>query len=483
MSTVPTPSVDRGDRLSGRAWGVLLVLCGAIFLEGIDVSMMGVALPSIRAELDLPTSSLQWVVSAYVLGYGGFVLLGGRAADLLGRRRMFLMWLVVFIAFSGLGGFATEGWMLVVARFVTGVAAGFMTPAGLSIITTTFAEGAARNRALLVYAATASAGFSLGLVVGGLLTAIDWRWVFFAPVVMATAILLVAVRIIPDPGRPERRPGGFDVAGAVTVTGSMLLLVFAVVQAPDVAVAQTVATLVGSLVLLGAFVVIERRSSAPLLRLAILRSGSLVRANVGAMLFIGAFVGFQFVVVLYLQELRGWSPLETGLVLLVVAIDAILAPTVTPWLVNRFGTTWVIVGGMVVAAVAYALFLPLGPDWTYLAMLPTLVLLGIAFALAYGSLTIAATEGVSEEEQGLAGGLLNVSFQFGSAIGLAIVAAVNVAATAPGGSPGAALDGFRAALAVPVAAVVLGAVVAAIGLVRRPATLIAAPELATADAD
>lgn len=484
MSTVPTPPVDRGDRLSGRAWGVLLVLCGAIFLEGIDVSMLGVALPSIRAELDLPTSSLQWVVSAYVLGYGGFVLLGGRAADLLGRRRMFLMWLVVFIAFSGLGGFATEGWMLVVARFVTGVAAGFMTPAGLSIITTTFAEGAARNRALLVYAGTASAGFSLGLVVGGLLTAIDWRWVFFAPVVMATAILLVAVRIIPDPGRPERRPGGFDLAGAVTVTGSMLLLVFAVVRAPDVPLAQTVAILVGSLVLLCAFVAVERRSAAPLLRLGILRSGSLVRANVGAMLFVGSFVGFQFVAVLYLQELRGWSPLATGLVLLVVGIDAILAPTLTPRLVSRFGTTWVIVGGMVVAAVAYALFLPLGPDWTYLAMLPTLVLLGVAFALAYGSLTIAATEGVPEEEQGLAGGLLNVSFQFGSAIGLAIVAAVNVAATAPGGAPGAALDGFRAALVVPVAAVVLGAVVAAIGLVRRPATLVVAPpELATADAD
>lgn len=484
MSTVPTPPVDPGDRLSGRAWGVLLVLCGAIFLEGIDVSMLGVALPSIRAELDLPTSSLQWVVSAYVLGYGGFVLLGGRAADLLGRRRMFLMWLVVFIAFSGLGGFATEGWMLVVARFVTGVAAGFMTPAGLSIITTTFAEGAARNRALLVYAGTASAGFSLGLVVGGLLTAIDWRWVFFAPVVMATAILLVAVRIIPDPGRPERRPGGFDLAGAVTVTGSMLLLVFAVVRAPDVPLAQTVAILVGSLMLLGAFVAVERRSVAPLLRLGILRSGSLVRANIGAMLFVGSFVGFQFVAVLYLQELRGWTPLETGLVLLVVGVDAILAPTLTPRLVSRFGTTWVIVGGMVVAAVAYALFLPLGPDWTYLAMLPTLVLLGVAFALAYGSLTIAATEGVPEEEQGLAGGLLNVSFQFGSAIGLAIVAAVNVAATAPGGSPDAALDGFRAALVVPVAAVVLGAVVAAIGLVKRPATLVAArPELATADAD
>ena len=155
------------DRLTGRAWGILFVLCGAVFLEGVDVSMLGVALPAIRADLDMSTSALQWVVSAYVLGYGGFVLLGGRAADLLGRRRMFLLALGVFIAFSGLGGLATEGWMLILARFVTGVSAGFMTPAALSIITTTFAEGPTRNRALLVYGAAGAAGFSLGLVVGG----------------------------------------------------------------------------------------------------------------------------------------------------------------------------------------------------------------------------------------------------------------------------------------------------------------------------
>ncbi|WP_211326555.1 MFS transporter [Paenibacillus flagellatus] len=155
------------------SWGLLLVLCGAIFLEGIDVSMMGVALPSIRDELHMTTGELSWVASAYVLGYGGFMLLGGRAADLLGRRRMFLGWLTVFLLFSGLGGMATEGWLLMLSRFVTGVAAAFMTPAGLSIFTTGFPEGPSRNRALLVYAGTAAAGFSLGLVVGGLLTAAD----------------------------------------------------------------------------------------------------------------------------------------------------------------------------------------------------------------------------------------------------------------------------------------------------------------------
>jgi MFS family permease len=468
----PAPSDIRSDRLTRRDWAMLSVLCGAVFLEGIDVSMLGVALPSIRAELDMSTASLQWVVSAYVLGYGGFVLLGGRAADLLGRRRMFLLWLGVFIAFSGLGGLATEGWVLIVARFVTGVSAGFMTPAALSIITTSFAEGPARNQALLVYAGTAAGGFSLGLVVGGVLTALDWRWVFFAPVLMAALLLAAAVRLVPESGRPKRAREGFDVGGAVTVTGAMLLLVFAVVRAPDVSVGATLATLAVGGVLFASFLVIERRSSSPLLRLGILRSGSLARANLGAMLFVGSFIAFQFIVVLYLQELRGWSPLETGLALLVVGTDAVLAPTLTPRLVNRFGTLRVILAGMLLATVAYALFLPLGLDWTYAQMLPTLVLVGVAFALAYGALTIAATDGIAEEEQGLAGGLLNVSFQFGAAFGLAVATAVNVAAT-EAGSPQGLLDGHHAALIVPVVGTAIGAVITASGLLTRRRALTA----------
>ncbi|MFJ2788469.1 MFS transporter, partial [Streptomyces sp. NPDC087216] len=198
--------------MSGRAWGVLFVLCGAIFLEGIDVAMLNVALPSIREDLDMSTGMLQWVMSAYVLGYGGFMLLGGRAADLFGRRQMFVFWLVVFLLFSGLGGFATEGWMLIVARFVTGVAAAFMTPAGLSIITTSFAEGPQRNKALLVYSGTAAGGFSIGLVVGGLLAAVNWRWVFFAPVILSLLILIAAVVLIPKSARPDRTGQGVDLA-------------------------------------------------------------------------------------------------------------------------------------------------------------------------------------------------------------------------------------------------------------------------------
>ena len=262
----------RPDRFDRRAWAVLLVLCGTVFLEGLDVSMMGVALPSIRADLDLATSSLQWVVSAYVLGYGGFVLLGGRAADLLGRRRMFLAALVVFIAFSGLGGLATDGWVLILARFATGVSAGFLTPASLSIITTNFAEGEARNRALLVYGGAAAGGFSLGMVVGGLLTSVDWRWVFFAPVLFALGLLAVALRFLPHDEAPALRRSGFDVSGAISLTVGMLLLVLGVVRLPDVAWEQTAATLAGGVVLLAVFAAIERRSAVPLVRLGILRS-------------------------------------------------------------------------------------------------------------------------------------------------------------------------------------------------------------------
>ncbi|MDI5980238.1 MFS transporter [Amycolatopsis magusensis] len=459
------PLLSPPERLTGRAWGVLFVLCGSIFLEGIDIAMLNVALPSIRADLGLSTAMLSGVVSAYVLGYAGFMLLGGRAADMFGRRRMFLAWLVVFLLFSGLGGLATEGWTLLLARFATGVAAAFMTPAGMSIITTSFAEGPARNRALLVYAGTAAGGFSLGLVVGGLLTAIDWRWVFFAPVILAAVLLVAAILLIKDTGRPDRTGHRTDFAGAVAITGSMLLLVYGVVRLehPADGWGWTLAAFTAGLASLAAFVVIERRSPAPLVRLGIFRSKTLLRTNIGAALFAGSFFGFQFLVTLYLQELRGWSTVETGLAMLAIGAEVVLAPTVTPRLVNRFGTTRVVFGGLLLAAVAYAWFLPVGLDWAYAAMFPTMLLLGIAFSLTYGPFTIAATEGVAADEQGLAGGLFNTSFQFGAALGLSVVTAVNVAFLDEANP----LDAFRAALLVPLIATVLAALVTAFGVRRR----------------
>ncbi|MFF8843609.1 MFS transporter [Streptomyces sp. NPDC015127] len=455
-----------GSPLGPRRWGVLFVLCGAIFLEGIDVAMLNVALPSIRADLGLDTGQLQWVMSAYVLGYGGFMLLGGRAADLFGRRQMFVLWLTVFLLFSGLGGFATEGWTLITARFVTGVAAAFMTPAGLSIITTSFAEGPERNKALLVYSGTAAGGFSTGLVVGGLLTAADWRWVFFAPVALSAVVLVATLVLVPRTPRPGRGGQSVDVAGAVTITAAIVLLVLGVERATHTTIGWTLGTLGAGLVLLAAFVAVERRSSAPLVRLGIFRSAPLTRANLAGLLFAAGFFGFQFLVVLYLQELRHWSTLQTSLAMIVIGVDAVLSPTLTPRLVKRFGNARVIFAGLLLAALSYALFLPVGADWTYAAMFPSLIVLGLAFALAYGPLTIVATEGVAEEEQGLAGALLYTSFQFGAAVGLAAVTAVNVAAT-DSGSPADMLDGYRAGLVVPLAAALLAAAVSAFGLRSR----------------
>jgi EmrB/QacA subfamily drug resistance transporter len=464
--TPQSPSLDGGaDRLSARAWAMLLVLCGALFLDALDVSMIGVALPSIRTDLHMSTSSLQWVVSGYVLGYGGFLLLGGRAADLLGRRRMFLISLGVFIVASGLGGLVDDGSLLIATRFIKGVSAAFTAPAGLSIITTSFAEGAARNKALSIYTATGATGFSLGLVFGGALTEIGWRWVFFLPVPLALITLLAAIRLVPNEGRPQRAARAFDVSGAVSVTAAMLLLVFTVVEAPEAGwtSARTLGSLAGALALLAAFVVHEQRTAAPLVRLGILRSSSLVRANLGAMSLIGGWFGFQFIATLYMQQLRGWSSLETGLAIFPGGfLVAVLAPRVAP-LIMRFGTSRLILAGLTSTVIAYALFLPIGLDSGYAtAMLPTFFLGGLGFALAYGPLNIAATNGVAPEEQGLAGGLVNTSFQFGGALVLAVVTAVDNANTGAGGSPQALLDGFQAAIYVSLAAALLG--VAATGL-------------------
>jgi MFS family permease len=466
----PPPSAGRSDRLSRRAWGALLVLCGALFLDALDVSMIGVALPSIRADLHMTTSSLQWVVSAYVLGYGGFLLLGGRAADLLGRRRVFLISLGVFLVASGLGGLADNGLLLIATRFIKGISAAFTAPAGLSIITTTFAEGPARNKAISVYTATGATGFSLGLVFSGLLTEIGWRWVFFLPVAVALVTLLAATRLVPDTGRPVRRGGSFDLGGAASVTAAMLLLVFTLVEAPDVgwASARTLGSLAGAAALLASFVAIERRSPAPLVRLGILRSGALIRANLGAMSLIGGWFGFQFIVTLYLQQLRGWSALHMGLAIFPAGLlVAVLAPRVAP-LVARFGVTRLILLGLTSTVVAYALFLPIGLDSGYLsAMLPTFLLAGLGFGLAYGPLNISATTGIAAEEQGLAGGLLNTSFQFGGALVLAVATAVNNANTGPGGSPRELLAGFHAAWVVSLIAAVLGVGVTALGARTR----------------
>ncbi|WP_435155898.1 MFS transporter [Amycolatopsis sacchari] len=465
----PEPLSTSSTHWNARLWGVLLTVSTVIGLDALDVSMVGVALPSIRADLNLSTSALQWVVSGYVLGYGGLLLLGGRAADLLGRRRVFLVAVTVFAFASLLGGLVDNGALLIASRFVKGLAAAFTAPAALSIITTTFHEGPARNRAISIFAVFGASGYSAGLVFSGLLTEVGWRWTFLLPVPIALAALAFGYRLVPS-YRPDRGRGGYDLPGAVTGAAGSLLLVFAVVEAPEVgwAAPRTLISFVVAAALLTAFVLIERRSPHPLLRLGILRSGPLARANLGGALFFGAYIGFQFVVMLYLQSVLGWSALQTALGFLPAAlIVAFGSPRIEP-LIDRIGTPRTILAGVVAHVAAYALFLRVDEHSGYAgSVLPSMILLGIGFTLAFSSLNIQATTGISDDEQGLAGGLLNTSLQVGGAIGLAVVTAV---LTANGGEDASAanlLTGLRPALSVVTGIAVVGLLIAISGVVRR----------------
>ena len=448
---------------------LLVVLCGVLFLDGLDVSMVGVALPSIDADLHLTTSQLQWIVSGYVLGYGGLLLLGGRTADLLGRRRTLLIALGVFTVASALGGLVDNGTLLVVTRFLKGAAAAFTAPAGLSIITTTFAEGPERNRALSIYTATGASGFSLGLVLGGVLTELGWRWTFLLPVPIALALLAIGPRVIPHDRGAALSRRRFDVPGAVTLTTGMLLLVRTIVEAPDQgwAAAQTVGAFALSAVLLSLFVAIERRSPAPLVRLGILRSSSLVRANLGMMTMFGAYVGFQFVMTLYLQTLNGWSAIQTALAFLPAGLLVALLSTRIGPIVDRIGTSRLVALGALSFATGYTAIALRGIDIApsyILELLPTMLLLGLGFALSFPTLNIAGTSGVGDHEQGLASGLVQTSFQVGGAIGLAVVSAIITGHAGSSTDTGVILDAYRTALIVVTGVAIAGLAIALSGL-------------------
>ncbi|GAA3428265.1 MFS transporter [Streptosporangium sandarakinum] len=465
------------ERWDASLWAALTVLSAVVFLDALDVSMVGVALPSIQADLGLSTSALQWVVSGYVLGYGGLLLLGGRTADLLGRRRVFLAALAVFAVASLLGGVVSDGTLLIAARFVKGVSAAFTAPAALSIITTTFAEGPSRNRALSVFTAAGASGFSLGLVISGFLTQLGWRWTFLMPVPVAVIALVAALRFLPR-REEERAEGGHDLIGAVTITASMLLLVFTVVQAPEAGwgSVRTVGSLAGVVALLVAFVVTERRVRHPLVRLGILRSGPIVRANLGLVILFGSYVGFQFVAMQYFQNFLHWSALATALAFLPAGLLVAVTSTKMGDLADRFGTARLIVIGSAALAGGYAFFLRVNADPSLVTLvIPGMVLLGIAFALSFPSLNIQATNGVADDEQGLASGLLNTSGQVGGAVVLAVVTAVLTSNTSA--DP---LDGFRAAITVSAILGLTGLVVALTGL-RRARTAVPAADGGTPD--
>ncbi|MGI5170423.1 MFS transporter [Spirillospora sp. CA-253888] len=447
----------RSDR---RATAALILLCAAVFLDSMDLSLMGVALPAIGADLALPDSTLQWLMSGYAVAYGGFLLLGGRLADLFGRRRMFLASLAVFAAASLAGGLLSDGWLLVATRVVKGVAAALTAPAALSLITTTFAEGPRRNRALGVYALAGATGYSAGLIASGLLTEVNWRLVFFLPVPVALLVLAVAPRVIPA-GRTDGPRTGFDAAGAGTVTGGVLLLVYALTETNWLAG-------VAALLLLGGFVAIERRRRDPLVPLGVFRSRRLTSANLAALAWACATIGWQFVAVLYLQSVLGYSALATGLGIVPMGLAIVVTANLAGRLIGRWGLRRTAALGLLVQGAGILLFLRAGASGDYATvLLPALIVHGVGNGLSFPSLNIAAVGSLPDDHQGLASGLVTSAVQVGAGIGVAVLAAVMAVPASPP-------DGYRAAFLTAGAFSLLGAFIAYLGLRVRAEP--AAPE-------
>jgi MFS family permease len=423
----PFPNLVTGATWSRATWALLVVLCGALFLDGLDISMVGVALPSIGSDLHMSPGSLQWIVSAYVLGYGGLLLLGGRASDLIGRRPVFLAAVAVFGIASLVSAFMSNDTALIALRLVKGASAAFTVPAGLSIITTTFAEGTARNRALSIYTVCGASGFSLGLVFGGVLTELGWRATLVAPAPVALLITVVGYRLLPRVPRERVQLRHLDLAGAFTSTASLLVLVYAVVEAPGRGWGSvaTIGLLAVSAALMTGFVAIERRHARPLVRLGILRSPTLLHANFSGAVMFGGYVAFQFVVTLYLQNSLDWSPLAMAFGFLPAGLLVVASATRMGAVLERVDTAVLIFGGLLALLAGYVLFLRVSPSMNYANfLLPTMLLLGVGFALAFPSINAQATAGVAEHEQGLASGLVNTSIQVGGAIVLAVVTAI-----------------------------------------------------------
>jgi EmrB/QacA subfamily drug resistance transporter len=459
-------------RHSTNPWVVLVLICFAQFMVVLDATVVNVALPSIQKDLGLSEANLQWIINAYTLVFGGFLLLGGRAGDLLGRKRLFLAGLVVFTSASLLDGLAVNSGMLIGSRALQGLGAAFISPAALAIITTTFEEGADRAKALGVWAAIAIGGSAVGLVLGGALTQeLSWPWIFFINVPVGIAVFIFSLRLVPE-SKDEAAHRSFDVAGAVTVTGGLMSLVYGIVQAQKDGwgSAQTIGTFIVSVALLVAFVVIEQRAAAPLVRLSIFRTRSLTTANIAMFLVGSGLFAMFFFNSLYIQRVLGYGPLKAGLAFLPftagILVSAGFASTFSP----RLGVRPIAIGGMVISAIGLLLLtrVPVGGSYA-VDVLPALVVTSLGLGAVFVPLTLIATTGLDNDDQGLASGLFNTSQQIGGALGLAILSTFAASKTSSehGVSKAAALvDGFHVAFAGG-AAFVLLALVAFVLLLRR----------------
>lgn len=449
----------------------LLITCAAIFLDSLDTSTVGVALPSIRRDLAIGESSLQWLISGYTIAYGGFLLLGGRVADMFGRRKVFMLAIAVFIIASIVGGAVSSGPLIIATRMVKGLAAAFTAPAAFSIITTTFEEGPRRNKALAIYTATAATGYSIGLVASGLLTQIHWRLVFFLPGAVAFIALILTPAAVDRDAPRAGRARSYDPGGAITATSATLLLVYALVQGPVIGwtAAGTIVSLVLVVVLLAAFFIIERRHPEPTVPLRIFRSRTRSSSYLIAVALGAAAIGWQFVATLHMQRVLGYSALRTALAMLPLgAMVFVTAKFVTGRLLGRVGICAVCVTGMLLQVLALMLFSYVGPAGHYgEIMLPGLVIHGLALGLVFPSINVGGVSGVADERQGVAAGLIVAAYAIGSGLGTAIMAAIIAAATSADGGTQALVNAYQAAFVGGAIMAAAGLVVAAVGLPRR----------------
>jgi EmrB/QacA subfamily drug resistance transporter len=410
-----------------RRWLALAVVGTAFFMTILDVSIVNVALPTIGKDLDFSRENLQWVVTAYALTFGGFLLLGGRAADLLGRRRVFMVGVVLFSLASLTCGLANTEGVLIASRAVQGVGGAIISPAALSIVSATFTEGAERNKALGIWGALGGSGAAVGVLLGGILTKYaGWEWIFFVNVPVGAIVLVVAPRIVRE-SRVATTERHFDPLGAVTITGGLALLVYTLSRAPFVGwgTARTIGLLVVAFALIGAFLVIERTVAQPLMPFHIFRVRTVAGANVVAALLGAVIFANFFVLTLYVQTVLGFSALRAGVTFLATAGTAVIAAGVAQALVTRVGVKPILSLGLALLTAAMVWYTQIPVDGSYVSdLLPGYLLVGVGIAFSFVPVTIAALAGVEEREAGLASGLINTSQQIGGAIGVALASTV-----------------------------------------------------------
>ncbi len=455
---------------------VLAVVAVAQFMVILDSTVVNVALPTVQGALGFSEQSLSWVLNAYTLMFGGFLLLGGRAADRLGRRRLFIAGIGVFSAASLICGLAQSEGMLLVARGAQGLGGAMVSPAALSIILTTFAEGSERNRALAVWGAIAGAGGAIGLLLGGVLVqALSWRWVFFINVPIGAAVVALAPRIVPESRSESAARGGYDVEGAVAITLGTIALVFTLIKANGWGwtSGRTLAGFAIAAALIAGFVLIERRHEDPLIPLGIFKNRSLAASDATMLVLAAALFGMFFFCTLYLQQVLGYSALKTGLLYLPFSVTLIGASAAASRLVDSFTPKPVLLTGLFIATAGFVILTRVSGHGDYTShVLPAMIVLGAGLGLSFVPITISATNGVAATESGLASGLLNTTQQVGGSLGLAILSSVStsrVTSALDSGSPVslALTHGFKGAFIVAALLCALGFVTALVLLPRR----------------